>query len=246
MLCVVGGKLSEGINFGDGLGRCVVVLGLPYPNPADPELQERMAHFDKQAAAVLGRPEADAVAEMTAASTTGGGQQQQQQLQQKQDRSGQRPSAFTLINSAAAVHRKAAEELQQSESLQETPSQQQNQPPLILPQQQQQQQRLQQTASQPGLGGRAYYDDLCFKAVNQCVGRVVRHAGDYAAVLLVDGRWVASPAQWAAARSGSSSARLPATRLPGWLARSFEPGDGEFGTAFRSLAAFFRAHKAPC
>lgn len=26
--------------------RCVVVLGLPYPNPADPELQERMRYMD--------------------------------------------------------------------------------------------------------------------------------------------------------------------------------------------------------
>lgn len=31
--------------------RCVVVLGLPYPNPSDPELQQRMAHMDATAAA---------------------------------------------------------------------------------------------------------------------------------------------------------------------------------------------------
>ena len=51
LLSVVGAKLSEGINFGDELGRCVVVVGMPYPNPADAELRERMAFIDGQAAA---------------------------------------------------------------------------------------------------------------------------------------------------------------------------------------------------
>lgn len=58
VLCpaVVGGKLSEGINFANRLGRCVVVLGLPYPNPDDPELVERMAFLDTAAGGDARKP----------------------------------------------------------------------------------------------------------------------------------------------------------------------------------------------
>lgn len=46
LLAVVGGKISEGINFSDGMGRCIVMVGLPYPSPSDIELMERVKHID--------------------------------------------------------------------------------------------------------------------------------------------------------------------------------------------------------
>lgn len=98
--------------------------------------------------------------------------------------------------------------------------------------------------------GRDYYEDLCFKAVNQCVGRVVRHKGDYAAVVLLDARWVVGPAEWATLNSstGSSTSRrkVPVQKLPGWLQRSYVPTSGDFGPALQQLAAFYKRQKQLC
>ena len=40
MISVVGGSLSEGINFSDYLARAVVIFGVPYPNLDSLELKE--------------------------------------------------------------------------------------------------------------------------------------------------------------------------------------------------------------
>jgi chromosome transmission fidelity protein 1 len=46
LFAVVGGKISEGINLSDGMGRCIVMVGLPYPSPSDIELIERVKHIE--------------------------------------------------------------------------------------------------------------------------------------------------------------------------------------------------------
>nr|XP_055029828.1 ATP-dependent DNA helicase DDX11 isoform X2 [Misgurnus anguillicaudatus] len=128
LFSVVGGKMSEGINFSDDLGRCIVMVGMPYPNIKSPELQEKMTYLDKN------MPHID----------------------------GKSP-------------------------------------------------------------GKAMIENLCMKAVNQSIGRAIRHRGDYACIVLCDHRY---------SRTGTLQ------KLPEWI-RSSTRTHTSFGPAFASIRKFF-------
>ncbi|XP_018010738.1 ATP-dependent DNA helicase DDX11 [Hyalella azteca] len=151
LFCVVGGKMSEGINFSDGLGRCVVMVGLPYPNTQSVELRERMKHLDAK------------------------------------------------HFEAMRLHGKKIQENSKAEE----PS------------------RAQRS------GGEAYYHNLCFRAVNQSIGRAIRHRQDYACMLLLDQRY---------SRQSTVSA------LPDWISRSLLRAD-KYPSAHAAVAKFFAHHK---
>lgn len=112
LFCVVGAKMSEGINFADDLARVVAVVGLPYPSVDDPVLRERMRYLDARFAP---------------------------------------PPSSTASRSP----------------------------------------------------GQQLYENLCMRAVNQSIGRAIRHRSDYAAMLLIDARY--------------GSPRV-SNGLPGWIA----------------------------
>ncbi|WVW82792.1 hypothetical protein I302_104803 [Kwoniella bestiolae CBS 10118] len=127
LFAVVGGKLSEGINFSDQLGRCVIMVGLPFANVGSVELQERMRYIE-------GLP--------------GNGKE----------------------------------------------------------------------------ASREMYENLCMRAVNQSIGRAIRHANDYATILLVDKRY--------------GSPRLK-NKLPKWIGQDVKI-QNDFGSVARNVALFFR------
>ena len=134
LFAVIGGTLSEGINFSDALGRGVVVVGLPFPNPHSAEWKAKSQYI-----------------------------------------------------SSKATNR-----------------------------------------GQDGKGAaRDFYENACMRAVNQCVGRAIRHRGDYAAILMLDRRY--------------SGQRIQA-KLPQWIRGSLANGAGVRDVE-RSLDEFFAGKK---
>ncbi|PNJ30637.1 LOW QUALITY PROTEIN: DDX11 isoform 12 [Pongo abelii] len=134
LLSVVGGKMSEGINFSDNLGRCVVMVGMPFPNIRSPELQEKIAYLDQ--------------------------------------------------------------------TLPRAPGQA---PP-----------------------GKALVENLCMKAVNQSIGRAIRHQKDFASIVLLDQRYARPPVL---------------AKLPAWIQAHVEV-KATFGPAIAAVQKFHREKSA--
>ncbi|KAL3952462.1 hypothetical protein ACCO45_012405 [Purpureocillium lilacinum] len=175
LLSVVGGKMSEGINFSDRLGRCVVVVGLPYPNAASPEWKAKMEYIETTTlAALMASSDSTGTAEATTTTTHSDGQGRRQALSREE---------ATLRAKAAA---------------------------------------------------RDFYENACMRAVNQSIGRAIRHRGDYAAIVLADRRY------------GTERIRA---KLPGWIREGMGAAgastDSEMlGALMGGLSVFFRGKAA--
>ena len=63
------------------------------------------------------------------------------------------------------------------------------------------------------------------KAVNQCIGRAVRHINDYSTVVLLDKRYTNKKQS-----------------LPGWIQRTLSVND-TFSTVISEMAKFFAARR---
>ena len=135
LLAVVGGRLSEGINFSDQHGRGVIVVGLPFPNMYSAQWKARLEYI------------------------------------------------------ASSVEKR-------------TGSKQEG-----------------KTASME------FYENACMRAVNQSIGRAIRHKGDYAGIVLLDKRY--------------QSQKIRA-KLPAWIRQGFTGDeDTTASKAVKRLAGFF-------
>ncbi|XP_066274756.1 regulator of telomere elongation helicase 1-like [Branchiostoma lanceolatum] len=75
-----------------------------------------------------------------------------------------------------------------------------------------------------GLTGRQWYRQQASRAVNQAIGRVIRHRQDYGAILLCDHRFTYSDAR---------------AQLPSWV-RPYATTYNSFGQAIKDLISFFK------
>jgi chromosome transmission fidelity protein 1 len=158
LLSVVGGKMSEGINFSDRLGRCVMIVGLPYPNVNSPEWKAKMEYI-----------EATTFSRLTETNTD------------------DQTSAETMSRDEAALRSKQA--------------------------------------------ARDFYENACMRAVNQSIGRAIRHRKDYAAIVLVDKRYAVERIRG---------------KLPGWIRGGIVADSHKKGIPqmMGAIGGFFRAKKS--
>ncbi|PVF94648.1 DNA repair helicase [Serendipita vermifera] len=76
--------------------------------------------------------------------------------------------------------------------------------------------------------GMELYENLCMKAVNQSIGRAIRHKNDWAALILLDERY--------------GTARVK-NKLPKWIGDGVKSAD-TFGQVIKELGQFYRSRKS--
>ena len=142
LLSVIGGKMSEGINFSDKLGRGVVVVGLPFPNVQSAEWRAKLEYVEKS----------------------------------------------TVSHGKSVADGKSA--------------------------------------------SRDFYENACMRAVNQSIGRAIRHQKDYASIIMLDRRY--------------DTQRIKG-KLTGWIQKGLvkDVSQKRFAEVTKSLSQFFQLKRDP-
>ena len=74
------------------------------------------------------------------------------------------------------------------------------------------------------IGGKGWYQQTAFRAVNQALGRAIRHGGDYGAMILLDERFADNKFM-----------------LPKWISSHLSVATN-FGSSVKTTAQFFKHH----
>ncbi|XP_059880094.1 ATP-dependent DNA helicase DDX11 isoform X1 [Delphinus delphis] len=222
MFSVVGGKLSEGINFSDNLGRCVVMVGMPFPSIRSAELQEKMAYLDQTLVSTASASEDEGRGHPTAVTPPCPGTCVSRLLQSDGTPPPQ-PLSFSMPSPImpAAVPTRPTGPAPEPGCVTVTENTRRRQESaltghLLCPSQ----------PRAPGQvpPGKALVENLCMKAVNQSIGRAIRHQKDFASIVLLDQRYARPPIL---------------AKLPAWI-RDRVQVKATFGPAFAALRKFHR------
>lgn len=73
--------------------------------------------------------------------------------------------------------------------------------------------------------GKEFVENKCLRAVNQCVGRAIRHREDWAVVLLLDSRW---------------NGEAVKSKLPGWVRRGLQ-AENDWNEVMHGIQRFCKA-----
>ena len=76
--------------------------------------------------------------------------------------------------------------------------------------------------------GQVHYENLCMKAVNQSIGRAIRHRNDYATILLLDKRYCKESVRG---------------KLPAWIAKDMQKMD-KYGPSVAAISKFFQGKRS--
>ena len=195
LLSVVGGKMSEGINFADRLGRCVVIVGLPFPNLHSADWKARMEYIEGAAISAAESGGASTISTSISATSVPTSAPTLTPTMSKPT-----PSTSTSTSTSTSISTLSTS----------TPS------------------TTTTTTSTPKEASREYYENACMRAVNQSIGRAIRHQNDYAAIVLLDRRF------------GSDRIR---SKLPGWIRAGMPASTSErqdLGGMMTTVGGFFR------
>lgn len=147
LFSVVGGKLSEGINFSDELGRAVVIVGLPFPNARTAEWRRRLRFVEESAVKRLSGDYSSSLKGLV-----DGVDKSENEIENENGETGGEKGNTEI-------------EIQIPKEIRE------------------------QISHQAKEEAKDFFENVCMRAVNQSVGRAIRHKGDWAGILMVDERF---------------------------------------------------------